>query len=69
MYKRPSFINKLQYKYNRKKIVQDNYEDIYDGKIYKELSQPNKILSDPNNISFMWNTDGIRVFKSSTFNV
>ncbi|CAC5363251.1 unnamed protein product [Mytilus coruscus] len=41
------------------------YEDIYDGKIYKSLNRENGLLSNPDNISFTFNTDGAAVFKSS----
>lgn len=49
------------------KLIQ--IEDIYDGKLYKEHSRPNHILSFRENISLLWNTDGIPVFKSSTFSI
>jgi hypothetical protein len=45
-----------------KKENDDNIEDIYDGKHYKQYGN---ILSNRNNISFIWNTDGIPLYKSS----
>ena len=41
-------------------------EDIYDGTIYQKLIT-NGLLSNPNNISFTWNTDGVLTFKSSQY--
>ncbi|XP_051157446.1 uncharacterized protein LOC127279252, partial [Leptopilina boulardi] len=67
LYERRGFREKLNYRYNRVKLNPQNIEDIYDGKIYQELSADGKILSDPNNISFSWYTDGVTVFKSSKF--
>ena len=31
----------------------------------KELLEDNGLLSNPDNISFLWNTDGVPLFKSS----
>lgn len=55
----------------RKKKKNDGIEDIYDGQIYRKLSEPGGPLSEdfPYNISFTWNTDGIPVFKSSKFSL
>ena len=41
-----------------------NLRDIYDGRVYKELSG-NGNLKSPDAISFLINTDGAPVFKSS----
>jgi len=49
--------------------MKSNYEDIYDGKLYKELMTPNGILSSKNNISLTWNVDGLPLFKSSKFSL
>ena len=46
-----------------------NIEDIFDGKLYKEHFKPNGILSFKQNISLLWNTDGIPVFKSSNYSL
>ena len=68
LFQRPSFVNNLNYKYTRKKININNFEDFYDGKIYKELEAQGFFVN-PYNITFTWNTDGVRVFKSSGYNV
>ena len=44
----------------------NSIEDIYDGTIYQNLIT-NGLLSNPNNISFTWNTDGVPIFKSSQY--
>lgn len=54
----------LQYRWNR-----DHSEgsicDIYDGHIYKTLSEDGNFLSDPANVSITFSTDGARVFDST----
>ncbi|KAK3920619.1 Dynein heavy chain 10, axonemal [Frankliniella fusca] len=57
------FYEDLQFRFNRVKKNPNNIEDLYDGNIYKENFQSG-FLSNPNNISFMWYTDGV-----STFNI
>ena len=44
-------------------------EDVYDGQLYKEHSSPGGFLSDPNNISFLGNTDGVALIKSTSYGV
>ncbi len=44
----------------------DSYADIYDGKVYQQQMSLN-FLSNPNNISVIFNTDGVPVFRSSNF--
>lgn len=67
-FKRPSFYSDIQYRFNRKKLNRDNIEDIYDGKLYKESFEKG-ILSSSDNISFLLNTDGVPVFKSSKVSI
>lgn len=68
LFSRPGFIDKLNYKFTIPRV--DNcFRDIYDGKIYKELSQEGSFLSNINNISFTWFTDGVKIFKSSKFSI
>lgn len=57
-----SFRKSLTFRFNRKKKITDNIEDIYDGKHYMKFDD---VLSDPHNMSFLWNTDGVPLFKSS----
>ena len=52
--------------YDRKKENMDAIEDIYDGKEYKTMSQPNGFLAESkNNFSFSMNVDGMNVSNSS----
>lgn len=55
------FREQLTFRFKREKKKEENIEDIFDGKYYKQFN----ILSNQNNISFLWNTDGIPLFKSS----
>lgn len=61
IFKRPGFRQLLNHRFNRTKVGVGSYDDIYDGKVYKSLSDRGGILSDVNNISFMWYTDGVRI--------
>ena len=47
-------------------ILINIYCDIYDGNVYQELVRDG-FLANKDNISFLFNTDGIPVFKSSGF--
>lgn len=63
-FQRDGFHESLQHRFTRLKKDPMAIEDIYDGRIYRELINKG-ILSNPNNISLMFNTDGAPVFKSS----
>ena len=39
--------------------------DIYDGEAYKQHMEADGFLANPMNLSFVINTDGVQVFKSS----
>lgn len=69
LYQRNGFYGLLQSRFQRNKKCGDNYEDIYDGQVYKQLSEPGNHLSYRNNISFSWNTDGVSLYKSSKFQI
>ncbi|CAH1242448.1 Hypp6713 [Branchiostoma lanceolatum] len=43
----------------------NTYEDITDGRQYKKIKE----LREPNNMSLLMNTDGVRIFKSSPTNL
>ncbi|KAF7992515.1 hypothetical protein HCN44_004859 [Aphidius gifuensis] len=47
------------------------FQEIYDGSVYQNYLNDNSIfnLNCPNNISFIWNSDGIPLFKSSKVGV
>ncbi|XP_048576075.1 uncharacterized protein LOC125557474 [Nematostella vectensis] len=68
-YQSSGFFDLLQYRF-QKKSDSTSVSDIYDGRLYKELStNATDPLSHPTNISFTWNTDSIPVFKSSSFSL
>jgi len=52
-----------QHRFKRTNTV-GKMEDIYDGLVYQKYMQDGQFLADANNISFLWNTDGVPV-KSS----
>ena len=43
--------------------------DVYDGALYQNLSKPGNFLSSPQNISFLGNTDGVALIKSTGWSV
>lgn len=67
MFLRSGFYDKLNYRFTRAK--NNNYSDIYDGSVYKQLFENQGILSSRNNLSFMWYADGVQVFRSSKFSI
>jgi len=69
LFQRPYFYHQIQHRFNRTKFSDRHIEDIYDGQLYKEHFKPGGILSSPANLSLLWNTDGVPVFKSSTYSV
>lgn len=67
MFKRPEFVEALKYRFNRKKQNDDNIEDLYDCQTY--LEAVTRFLKTIFDISFMWNWDGLQIFKSNTFSL
>ena len=53
----------------REKQCEGNYEDIYDGSLYKNLMNVGSVLRDCKNLSLMWNVDGVPLFKSSKYSL
>ena len=68
LFSRSWFYNDIQHRFKRKKKNANNVEDIYDGALYKSLFNKG-ILSSPDNISFILNTDGVPVFNSSKISI
>ena len=70
MFLRPDFKDNLNYYRTRQKENQENIEDIYDGQVFKSfLRRVVEPLNLERFLAFMWNTDGIAVFKSSKFSI
>ncbi|KAJ7378979.1 hypothetical protein OS493_018773 [Desmophyllum pertusum] len=61
----PGVIEKLNYRFTRQKQDENGIEDVYDGRLYKELSSENGFLSNPDHISLLGNTDGVALVRSS----
>ena len=62
IFSRTGMLEKLFHRFNRS---ENSHTDIYDGSLYQAFSKVGSFLSYPQNISFLWNTDGIPVFKST----
>ena len=69
IYVGPGMSDLLKYRFSRDKKNQTAMEDVYDGALYKELSKPGGFLSDSSNISFLGNTDGVALVKSTGWSV
>ena len=65
--KKKGFYELLQHRFSRTKT--NDIRDIYDGSIYKSLAENDGILSSPDNVSFLTNSDGAPVFKSSKVSI
>lgn len=69
MFERNSFRELLQHRFQREGGLRpSSFRDIYDGSLYQQYVR-NEFLSNPNNISFTWYTDGIPVFKLSHISI
>jgi hypothetical protein len=62
LFQRASFREVLENRLPRKKLNNDNLEDIYDGILYSRFSS---FLSSPYNFSLSYYTDGVELFKSA----
>lgn len=65
---RPDIGSKIDHRFTRIKKNENNYEDIYDGQMYKQIVN-GKLMNDPNALSISFNCDGVPVFKSSNFSI
>ncbi|XP_041369952.1 uncharacterized protein LOC121383920 [Gigantopelta aegis] len=63
LFKRKTFHDQILHRFHRNKTQEENIEDIFDGQLYKEFSRTH--FHSKNNISLMWYTDGVPLFKSS----
>ena len=62
----------IEYGFKERKRVQSSLEtptrewyDIMDGDLYREMMKPGGFLTNSNNISMLFNTDGVHAFKAS----
>ena len=51
------------------KVAPDLIADVYDGALYRALSRPGEFLNLAFHISFQWNTDGVPLFRSSSYSM
>lgn len=59
------FQEDIKYRFQRKKNSPQDIDDVYDCHLYRALFQDNGPLSQLENVSLKFNTDGMSVFKSS----
>lgn len=69
LFSRKTFKDDICHRFRRNKRVEQNIEDIYDGRIYQSLSKDGAPLQNENNLSLLWNTDGVPCFKSSNMSL
>lgn len=67
-FSKEGFFEALQHRFSENHH-NSTIKDITDGFLYKSLSSNNGLLSEPENISFVLNTDGAPVFKSSRISI
>lgn len=65
---RPDIGTKIDHRFTRIKRNENNYEDIYDGQMYKQICN-GKLLNDQDALSISFNCDGVPVFQSSNFSI
>lgn len=63
-FKNKRVVKNLGYRFTRKKDIEGNSEDIYDGEMYKRLCEGDKVLSNKWNFSYVFNTDGCQAAKN-----
>lgn len=68
LFSKRDFYDNLGHRFRRVKTDSNSFEDIYDGSEYKKHCNPG-ILDFQHNVSLLWNTDGVHVFKSSKFSI
>jgi len=68
LFAKSGFYENLRHRFRRTKTNANHFEDIYDGSEYKKHCHPG-VLDFQQNISLLWNTDGVPVFKSSNFSI
>ncbi|XP_028517453.1 uncharacterized protein LOC110247556 isoform X1 [Exaiptasia diaphana] len=69
LFSRNGFYDLMSYREKRIKKQDNNIEDILDGTEYEKLKAKGGFLSFKNHFSFMFNTDGVAIFRSSAFSI
>ncbi|XP_071493037.1 uncharacterized protein [Diadema antillarum] len=69
LFERADISPHLTYRDTRHKQHEANIEDIFDGEIYKRMRADGEILGNDCNFSYMFNSDGMPVFKSSKYSL
>ena len=65
----PAMIDRLHYRFKLIKSDPEAIEDVYDGDLYQKHSTAGGFLSQPHNISFLGNTDGVALIRSTGYGV
>ena len=52
--------------WRQRKVTDNEMSDIYDGKVWKELSAPGQFPSKPNNLCLMLNMDWFKLYNMLT---
>ena len=63
------FYEDLGYRFSRRKKVVQNIEDVQDGQEYKSFFQDGGLLTTQANVALQFKTDGVSLFKSSTYKI
>ena len=67
LFSQEGFYSSVEANFHKKQL--SNFNDIYQGSLYRKYVENSGPLSSPDNISFTFNTDGAAVFKSSNVSV
>lgn len=65
LFESPDVAGSLNYRFDRQKLDDSALEDVYDGALYRKMCEEGKPLSDKNNFSYSFNTDGVPFGKTS----
>ena len=68
-YQRPDFYNKLFHQGRFSNNNNESLKNIYNGSVYRDLAEEGNILSNKNNICFLWYTDCVSIFRSLKYSV
>ncbi|XP_063971106.1 uncharacterized protein LOC129260048 [Lytechinus pictus] len=69
LFERKDISPHLFYRDRRTKQTEGNIEDIFDGTMYKKMMEEGEPLSNRNNFSYTFNSDGLPAFKSSKYSI